>query len=91
MNYYRPRQQRKIIIPLTIVIVLLGLIFLPGPNGLISVLLKLHRINRYRAKIRHLRIKSDSLKAEIKLWQNPASATTEAQQLFNQNKLDTLR
>jgi cell division protein FtsB len=86
-----PRRRTKVIVPLVIFLILLGIFFLPGPNGLISILLKIYRINRYRAQIQQLRTKADSLESEIKLWQDPDYAARQAQRLFNKNTRDTLR
>ncbi len=51
-------------------IVLLGLIFSPGPNGTIAVLTKLYRIKHHQTQLRRQKAKADSLENKIKLWQN---------------------
>jgi cell division protein FtsB len=73
---------KKILIPLAFILFLLGLIFLPRPNGLISVLVKVYRIRHYRQQIEQLKAKADSLEQEIKLWQDPGYATRVARKIF---------
>jgi len=56
-------------------LLLLSLIFLPGPNGLVRVLLKLYRIKKHQAAILQLKNEADTLEQKIKLWQDPRYAT----------------
>ncbi|MGB9741638.1 MAG: septum formation initiator family protein [candidate division WOR-3 bacterium] len=90
MNHHS-RRRRKIILLLAIFLIVVAGVFLPGPNGLVSVLIKIYRINRYRTQIQQLRTKADSLEAEIKLWQDPDYATRQARRLFNKHRRDTLK
>ncbi|MEO0005076.1 MAG: hypothetical protein ABIK47_02200 [candidate division WOR-3 bacterium] len=75
-------RRSKIILRLTAVVLALGLLFLPGPNGLVSVLIKLYRARNYQLQIQKLKAKADSLEQEIRWWQNPAYATRVARQIF---------
>ncbi|MEO0071171.1 MAG: hypothetical protein ABIK39_03685 [candidate division WOR-3 bacterium] len=60
----------------------LALIFLPGPNGLISALWKSYRIRQNQLKTLHWEAKADTLKEKIKLWQDPDFATKAARRIF---------
>jgi len=90
MTINRSRRPAKLIVPIVVFLFLLGLIFLPGPNGLISILLKLYHINRSRNQLQQLRARADSLSLEIKLWQDPTYATRQAQKIFSPTSSDTL-
>ncbi len=72
---------RFTLIPLLIVFSLM-LFFLPGPNGLIRVGIKLIRIRQTQKQIFYLKSKADTLKEKIKLWQDPHYATDVARQLL---------
>lgn len=60
----------------------LALIFLPGPNGLISTLGKFYRIRQNRLKTLRWEAKADTLREKIKLWQDPDYATKAARRIF---------
>ncbi len=64
-------------------LLLLSLIFLPGPNGLVRVLLKLYRIKQHQAAILQLKNEADTLEQKIKLWQDPRYATKMAHTVFS--------
>ncbi len=91
MNRRYQRRVGKLFIPLTVVLIILGLTFLPGPNGLISVLLKFYRINKLRAQIRQMKTCADSLESEVQKWRNPDFAAEQARQLLKQPQSDTIR
>lgn len=78
----RKDRRRRMMFFLTITIIALGALFLPGPSGLISILLKLHHINREKRQILLLHKKSDTLQQKINLWQKPEYATKVARQLL---------
>ncbi len=58
-----------------VVIVLLGAIFLPGPNGTIAVLTKIYRIKHYQKQLLRQKASADTLENKIKLWQDPQYLT----------------
>ncbi|MCX7732316.1 MAG: hypothetical protein N2248_04045 [candidate division WOR-3 bacterium] len=91
MNRRYQRRVGKLFIPLAVVLIILGLTFLPGPNGLISVLLKFYRINRLRSQIRQMKACADSLESEVQKWRNPDFATEQARQLLKQPQPDTIQ
>ncbi len=62
--------------------ILLGTIFLPGPNGLVRVLLRLYRIKQHQRALVRLKAKTDTLERKIKLWQNPDYAAKMARTLL---------
>ncbi|MGQ9708036.1 MAG: FtsB family cell division protein [bacterium] len=84
---FSPRS--KLLIPFALAILLLGAIFLPGPNGLISVLVKTYRIRQYRVRIEQLKAKADSLERKIKLWQDQDYATRAARRIFSRKNSTT--
>lgn len=90
MNRRHPHRFEKFFIPLAVVLVILGLTFLPGPNGLINVLLKFYRIKKLRTQIQQMKIYADSLESEIQKWRNPDFAAQQARQLLKQLQSDTL-
>lgn len=91
MNHRRRSTSGRLLIPLSGIFIILSLIFLPGPNGLISVLLKLHRIRRLQTQIRQLEIRAESLEQEVQKWRDPDFATQRARLIFRAVPPDTVR
>ncbi len=91
MNNHHLFHQKKI--PLTFILLLfsLALFFLPGPNGLISILSKIYRIRQYRSQISRLKARADSLEKELKLWHNPDYAAEFARRLFRHLPTDSVK
>lgn len=82
INNHRSNRRSKILLPLGLTLLALGLLFLPGPNGLVSLLIKIAHIRKCQTQIQKLKAKADSLEQEIKQWQNPDYATRIARQIF---------
>ncbi len=94
INNHRSNRRSKILLPLCLAVLTLGLLFLPGPNGLVSVLIKIYRTRKYQLQIQKLKARADSLEQEIKQWHNPDYATKIARQIFdeqNTTKADTIK
>lgn len=69
------------------VCIFLGGIFLPGPNGLISILIKRYRIKQHHHELLRLKAKADSLAQKIKLWQDAGYVKKIATPVFEQDTL----
>lgn len=63
--YDTPKTKRKkILLPLFILFIL-GVIFIPGPNGLVKVIYKNYRKQRLHREIEQLKIKAELIEAKI--------------------------
>lgn len=67
------RRRRRVYIALGLVVVVLA-VFLPGPNGLVRVLLKRHQASRMERELDHLHSQVDSLEARCRFLADPDSA-----------------
>lgn len=69
------------------VFVFLSGIFLPGPNGLISILIKLYRIKQHHHELIRLKAKADTLEQKITLWQDAGYVKKIATPVFARDTL----
>jgi cell division protein FtsB len=65
-----PKERKRIIFMVSLVIVLLIIFFVPGPNGLVKVLYKTYKKQRLHNEIEQLKIKAELIEAKIAKGQN---------------------
>ncbi|MEO0080411.1 MAG: hypothetical protein ABIK44_07035 [candidate division WOR-3 bacterium] len=78
-NYH---SRRRTILPLLAVLLVIGIIFLPGKNGAVSVLLRYIRVRKKTAEQHRLKREIDSLERTVRLYQDPSYASDLARRLL---------
>ncbi len=70
-------------------VLFLAAVFLPGPNGLVSILVKQRRVYRIQQEMRQFRQELDSLDARCRQLRDPAYATEYARRCLGPLPADT--
>jgi cell division protein FtsB len=86
-----PKVKRKKIMIFLFFFVLLGAVFLPGPNGLVRVLYKNYKKKQFHKQIEQLKIKAELIEAKIDKGHNEEYLRKYLQDNYNMVLKDSLK
>jgi len=86
-----PKSKRRKIVVTLIALTLLGIIFIPGPNGLARVLYKNYKKQQLHKRIEQLKIKAELIEAKIDKGQNEEYLRKYLHDNYNMVSKDSLK